>query len=52
MDYFVGNMEQLTRNNNNYRKVLFTTPTLQLVLMSLLPGQRSEEKFIRTLHNL
>ena len=36
---FSGNIEELTLNNKNYRQVLSTTTNLQLVLMSLLPGQ-------------
>jgi mannose-6-phosphate isomerase-like protein (cupin superfamily) len=30
-------LEKLTQKNKYYRKVIFTTPTLQLVLMSLKP---------------
>jgi len=37
--YFFGNIENLTLENNFYRKVIFTTPTQQLVLMSLEPNQ-------------
>jgi quercetin dioxygenase-like cupin family protein len=36
MDKF--NLEKLTLANNNYRKVINTTPNMQLVLMSLKPG--------------
>lgn len=36
---FRGNIENLTINNNNYRKVIHTTKNMQLVLMSLLPGE-------------
>lgn len=32
-------LEKLTINNKNYRKVINTTKQIQLVLMSLLPGQ-------------
>lgn len=35
---FVGDIERLTVENENYREVLFTTPTQQLVVMSLLPN--------------
>lgn len=33
------NIEQLTLENNNFRKVLYTTNGLQLVLMTLKPGE-------------
>lgn len=33
------NLAQLTIKNKNYRKVIQTTKTLQLVLMTLLPGE-------------
>ena len=36
---FVGNIEELTLKNNSYRKVIFTTITQQLVVMSLLPRE-------------
>ncbi|NPV06495.1 MAG: cupin domain-containing protein [Anaerolineae bacterium] len=36
---FVGNIEELTLNNDNFRKVLFTGPKSQLVVMSLEPGE-------------
>ncbi len=39
MKGFKGNIEQLTLENNNFRKVLYTAPHLQLVLMSLEVGQ-------------
>jgi mannose-6-phosphate isomerase-like protein (cupin superfamily) len=35
MSGFKKNIEKLTLNNNNYRKVLFTTKQQQLVLMSI-----------------
>jgi mannose-6-phosphate isomerase-like protein (cupin superfamily) len=37
-------LEQLTIDNTNYRKVLRTTPNMQLVLMSLLPGEEIGEE--------
>lgn len=39
--FFSGNIEKQTLNNNNYRKVIFTSPngTSQLVLMSLKPKE-------------
>ena len=36
---FYGNIKELTLENNNYRHVLSTTPTQQLVLMSLQPNE-------------
>lgn len=36
---YKGNIEQLTLENENFRKVLYTAKHLQLVLMSLLPGE-------------
>ena len=36
---FKNNIERLTLNNNNYRKVIYTTEQTQLVLMSLLPSE-------------
>ncbi len=36
---FHTNIETDTLANNNFRKVLFTAPHSQLVLMSLLPGE-------------
>ena len=37
--WFVGNIERLTEKNKNYRKVLHTNPTMQLVVMSLKPRE-------------
>lgn len=39
MTGFHTNIEQETLGNNNFRKVLFTAPHCQLVLMSLLPTE-------------
>lgn len=36
---YIDNIEQLSEENNAFRKVLYTTPELQLVLMSLKPGE-------------
>jgi len=36
---FVQNIEQLTVENNNFRKVLYTGKHMQLVLMTLQPGE-------------
>ena len=39
MTGFVGNIEQLTLENNNFRKVIYTGQHSQLVLMSLKPNE-------------
>lgn len=39
MKGFNGNIEKLTLENDNFRKVLYTAKHSQLVLMALLPGQ-------------
>lgn len=39
MTGFVSNIEQETLTNNNFRRVLFTAPHSQLVLMSLAPNE-------------
>ncbi len=39
MQGYIGNIEQLSLENNNFRRVLYTAKNLQLVLMSLLPGE-------------
>lgn len=36
---FYGNIKDITLENNYYRQILSTTPTQQLVVMSLLPKQ-------------
>jgi mannose-6-phosphate isomerase-like protein (cupin superfamily) len=36
---FVGNIEEQTLANNNFRKVIFTAPHSQLVLMCLQAGE-------------
>lgn len=36
---YKGNIEQLTKENKNFRHVLYTAKDCQLVLMSLLPGE-------------
>jgi mannose-6-phosphate isomerase-like protein (cupin superfamily) len=41
---FVGDIEDLTEANANFRKVLYTGKNLQLVLMSLLPGEEIGEE--------
>lgn len=39
MTGFVGNIEELTLNNTNFRQVLFTSQHVQLVVMSLKPSE-------------
>ena len=36
---FVGNISELTEKNSDFRRVLYTGKNLQLVLMSLKPGE-------------
>lgn len=36
---FVTNIEEGTLNNNDFRRVIFTAPHSQLVLMALQPGE-------------
>jgi len=36
---FVGDIEELTEDNVNFRRVLYTGENLQLVLMSIQPGE-------------
>lgn len=39
MKGFFGNIEQITRENEDFRKVLYTAMHSQLVVMSLKPGE-------------
>lgn len=39
MKGFVGDIEALTKENDDFRRVLYTGRHLQLVLMSLAPGE-------------
>ena len=39
MSYYHGNLEKQTKKNKFYRKVIFTTKNMQLVLMSIPPGE-------------
>ncbi len=36
---YKANIEQLTKENTNFREVLYTAKDCQLVLMSILPGE-------------
>ena len=38
MKHFIGNIEEQTQHNNDYRRVIYTSHYTQLVLMSLKPG--------------
>lgn len=59
MEVFVANIEEQTVSNNNFRKVLFTGPHSQLVVMSLKPGEdigmevhADVDQFLRIGHGL
>lgn len=39
MKVYVDNIEKVTKDNDNFRQVLFTGPQSQLVVMSLKPGE-------------
>ncbi len=39
MNGYTTNIEQLSLDNDNFRKVIYTDKNTQLVLMSLLPGE-------------
>ena len=36
---FIGNIKSLTKDNENFRHVLYTGPKSQIVIMSLQPGE-------------
>jgi mannose-6-phosphate isomerase-like protein (cupin superfamily) len=44
MQGFVANIEDLTVNNTDFRRVLYTGKYLQLVLMTLKPGEEIGEE--------
>lgn len=44
MKGFVDDIEQLTKANDDFRRVLYTGRNLQLVLMSLKPGEEIGEE--------
>ncbi len=44
MNGFITNIEQASKENTNFRKVLYTAKNIQLVLMSLLPGEEIGEE--------
>jgi mannose-6-phosphate isomerase-like protein (cupin superfamily) len=41
---FVGNIDELTENNSDFRHVLYTGRNLQLVLMAIAPGDQIGEE--------
>ena len=44
MNGYVLNLEEATRKNNDFRRVLYTARNSQLVLMSLKPGEEIGEE--------
>ena len=42
--YFYNHLDRMTVQNNQFRKVIATTPNMQLVLMSLQPGDEIGEE--------
>ncbi len=44
MKGFVEDIEELTEENNDYRRVLYTGKHMQLVVMSLAPGEEIGEE--------
>lgn len=44
MNGYIANIEQRTEDNRDFRRVVFTGPNLQLVLMSLEPGEEIGEE--------
>ncbi len=44
MKGFIDNIEKITKENNNFRKVVYTGHYMQLVLMSLKPGEEIGEE--------
>jgi len=48
MKGFIDDIEKLTTENNDYRRVLYTGKHLQLVLMALQPGEEIGEEVHET----
>jgi len=44
MKGFVDNIEDLTKDNSDFRRVLYTAKKIQLVLMALRPGEEIGEE--------
>ena len=51
MKGFVAGIEQLTDENADFRRVLYTGNNLQLVLMAIQPGDGSARKSMMTATN-
>ena len=49
MKGYVANIENKTKENKNFRQVLYTTKSCQLVLMSLKPGEEIGEEMHETI---
>lgn len=54
MNGYISNIENATKKNSDFRRVLYTTPHSQLVLMTLQPGEeigmevhKEHDQFIR-----
>ena len=47
MKGFVDDIEELTESNKDFRRVLYTGKHLQLVLMSLKPGEEIGEEAVK-----
>lgn len=48
MKGFIGDIEGRTETNNDFRRVLYTGPHMQLVLMALRPGEEIGEEVHET----
>lgn len=48
MQGFIGDIEDRTEQNRDFRRVLYTGPHMQLVLMSLEPGEEIGEEVHET----
>ena len=44
MNGFVGDIEEMTEENSDFRRVLYTAHQMQLVLMALRPGEEIGEE--------
>ena len=44
MKGFVGDIEEMTEENSDFRRVLYTAHQMQLVLMALRPGEEIGEE--------
>ena len=44
MKGFIGDIEEMTEENSDFRRVLYTAAQLQLVLMALGPGEEIGEE--------